>query len=172
MYNYLEAVKADIEKKYLKREIVLRWDDADFIQHIQFDRDVTGCFDSYVENEEEAKSYICDNLRLLGEAFGSGEKLPCYEDLEVLLENELFHQIDIDLRAYVVPVALEVLREKFENEPPREHRAEVIYTEHGAEEDTTKDIKYSSLPEFLKFLEDMEATAITVHDYWKEVEVD
>ena len=118
MYNYYEAVRADI-REYIKNEV--DFDDleiedsedlAEYIQDELCNEDsITGNISgSYTINSNLAKEYVMDNLDLLGEV--CDEYCVSYEEVGKCFINEDFEVLDVYIRCYVLgAVAYDVAEE-------------------------------------------------------------
>lgn len=108
MYNYLEAIKADVKEAiennydvsgYTREELEEKLNDDLWV-----DDSVTGnASGSYTFNTAQAKEYVLDNLDLLKEA---AEELCCTGRAEEWLFDEQWEDADMTIRCWLLSRAI------------------------------------------------------------------
>lgn len=105
-YDYMIALREDIKEALLGYE--KDWHTMSFDEmrdNLFYDDYVTGVpSGSYTMSREKAKEYVMDNLNLCDEAF------KYYDDVSRAWEcfvYEDFERMDIEIRCYLLPFALE-----------------------------------------------------------------
>ena len=122
-YNYLEAVKRDIRNNYLKKDIVLREHDEEFLQEIRDDDEVCGNWNGYKGGNwngsvkaESIREWLLENTELVTECYQNSGWLPMLAE-ELLRDSQTgIWNVDAALRSYLVPKALRELNEELGNE--------------------------------------------------------
>ena len=105
-YDYMVALREDIKEALFGYEKDWRTMSFDEMRdNLFYDDYVTGAATgSYTMSRETAKNYVMDNLELCDEAF------KYYDDISSAWEyfvNEDFERMDMTIRCYLLPFALE-----------------------------------------------------------------
>ena len=116
MYDYLEAIKADVKEAIENNYDVSGYTPEELEEKLNedlwIDDSVTGNGSgSYTFNSAQAKEYVLDNLDLLKEA---AEEFCCTGRAEEWLFDERWEDADVTIRCYLLDTAIsEVLNEYF-----------------------------------------------------------